>query len=120
MREELVSRRIGDIVVMSLYGVCSSSVLGELEIKCREESIRQTKHILIDCAYITSLHPDALRSLRSRTSEADKAGINLVLYQVQPQHAEQIKQTGLDALLHIKKDFQDAYLHCKAIEAASG
>ncbi|WP_266205098.1 STAS domain-containing protein [Pontibacter kalidii] len=118
MREELVVRRMGDLVVMSLHGACGSSVLGQLEVKCREEILRRTKHILLDCQYVTSLHPTALKTLLSKTSEAEKAGINLVLYQVHPDQAREIQDSGLDAVLHIKKDFQDAYLHCKAKEAA--
>ncbi|MCX2740780.1 STAS domain-containing protein [Pontibacter anaerobius] len=108
---------MGDVAVISLNGECSHVVVQELGKRCQEEIQRKARHILLDCKHITVLNSSLLSCLLSRTSEAEKAGINLVLYQVSAAHANQINVAGLNSLLHIKKNFQDAYLHCKNISA---
>ncbi len=108
-----MSQLMGDVVVLTLYGPCSSQTVIDLETKCREAILQKAKHILIDCENLTFLNPTALRCLLSQTSAAEKAGSCLALYKLNEEHTRQIRSAGLIGVLHIQKSFVDAYQHCK-------
>ncbi|AKD05069.1 STAS domain-containing protein [Pontibacter korlensis] len=120
MREEVVVQRMGDVAVISLHGECNSAVVEKLEKRCHEEIVRRAKHILLDCEHVTTLNSSALRCMLRKSTEADEAGITLVLYHLKPEHTALIRSSGLDLVLHIKDNFKDAYLLCKARSDKSG
>jgi len=103
---------------MSLYGACDQEVSQQLEQKCEEEIMHRTSYIFFDCGGISSFSPHALRGLLHKSAKADKAGIQLVLYQLSAAHVTIMKHSGPEAVLHLAPTFKDAYLYCKAQAAA--
>jgi anti-anti-sigma factor len=70
-------------------------------------------HILVDCKQLTDVTTEALRLVLSQTSSAEVAGVNLVFYQVNPGIHEIINRTGLNSVLVIVPDLQEAYRYCR-------
>lgn len=120
MKEELVTQHMGDTVVLTIHGECSEEIAHALDQKCQEEMLKRVKHILVDCATITSLNPTILRSILSSSSEADKAGVNLVLYHLRAEHLAEVETAGLLSVLHVVPTFKDAYTYCRSHTGRAG
>jgi anti-anti-sigma factor len=75
-------------------------------------SLSINKSMWVDCEHVTSVSSKALRMLLSLSNEATSEGVSLLFFEVTPSVKKAIKESRMEAVLHVVPSIADASQYC--------